>query len=81
MLMLPYLVEEVTDNGGQTMKGIGSSLRIPIMLCAPGRSIGRLKVQSRTENRQSFFFFSLQQFLNLTIVKFWVVSRNESAKK
>lgn len=50
MLMLPYLVEEVTDNLGQTMKGIGSSLCIPIMLCAPGRSIGRLKVQSRTEN-------------------------------
>lgn len=54
MLMLPYLVEEVT-RGGQTMKGIGFSLCIPIMLCAPGRSIGRLKVQSRTE--KSFFFF------------------------
>lgn len=78
MLMLPYLVEEVT-RGGQTMKGIGFSLCIPIMLCAPGRSIGRLKVQSRTE--KSFFFFSLQQFLNLTNVKFSVVSRNGSAKK
>lgn len=81
MLMLPYLVEEVTDNGGQTMKVIGSSLGIPFMLCAPGRSIGRLKVQSRTENRQSFFFFLSPAVFKSNNCKVSVVSRNESAKK